>query len=55
MDSKTPDVYCALCVIWMVLCFALSWKSKRKIFKIDLHEDRYLLLCIARVDFLWKL
>jgi L-asparagine transporter-like permease len=45
MDSKTPGVCCALCVVWTVLCLALSWKSKRKIFKIIFHEDSYLLLC----------
>jgi len=24
-DSKTPGVCCALCFIWMVLCFALCF------------------------------
>jgi len=51
MDSKTPGVSCALCAIWMVLCFMLSWKSKRKIFRIVLHEDIF--FCVLPVLTSW--
>ena len=57
MDSKAHAVFYALCVIWVVLCFVLIWKSKRNIllFKSVLHEDRCPLLCIVSVDVLRKL